>query len=743
MSDEQRDNPQQFLNPAQLLSSIIAGSVAGVLSVTFMFSYSAVIFTGDLASYVPRATGQMLFSAVVISIIVALFSQFRGIVALPQDNPTAVLAVMIAALSQTLGGSAGPEALFAQATVVMILSTAVAGLLFFVMGRLHLASLVQFIPYPVIAGFLAGTGWLLFKGSFSVMAGVAFDFADLPALVGLAKLWLPGAAFAFIVFFTSQRYSHFLVMPGLIIGAICLFHLILFVSGTDLPSAVMQGWLIEPFGGGGLWQPVDLNMLTRIDWLPIFGEVAGISTILVIAVISVLLNLTALEFAFGREIDINREMQTTGIANLLAAPAGGLIGYHYVSLSTLGRRLKGDSRLVGIVVAVFCFLAMTVGADVLGYIPLLVLGGLVMFVGLGLLNDWLVQSWRKLSRSDIAIILAILLVIETIGFLEGVVVGIAIAAGLFIMTYRRVSVIQHALSGKEFHSNLERPPAHRAFLLGEGDRVLFLKLHGFIFFATTIGLIQKIDEALARSQSQLSFIILDIQHVTGIDTSALHGFARIKQKALEKGVQIALTHVSPEIARQFHAEEFIDGNAIIDSIFDDADHALEWCEDFMLREGGYLPDLVGYSFDDQLAAMFTTEAERNSFKSYLEIVGFAIGDYLFHAHEHKKRIFLIESGELSIFVDETYDQRYRLRKVGPGSLLGIADFFRQSKADALVSAQADTDGRAFVLGADDFDQMKRQDPEVAMAFQTFVLGFLSDRFATNLRMLQGIRKGER
>jgi sulfate permease, SulP family len=615
--------------------------------------------------------------------------------------------------------------------------------LFFFKGRLHRASLVQFIPYPVIAGFLAGTGWLLFKGSFSVMAGVAFDFADLPALVGVAKLWLPGVAFAFIVFFASHRYSHFLVMPGLIIGAICFFHLNLFVSGTSLPEAVMQGWLIEPFDSGGLWQPVDFNMLTRIDWLPIFGEVAGIGTLIVIAVIAVLLNLTALEFAFGREIDINREMRTTGIANLLAAPAGGIIGYHTVSLSTLGRHLKGDSRLVGIVVAVFCFLAMTVGADLLGYIPRLVLGGLVMFMGLGLVNDWLVQSWRKLSRSNIAIILAILLVIETIGFLEGVAVGIAVAAGLFIMTYSNVSVIHHALTGKEFQSNLERPPAHRAFLLGEGDRVLFLKLHGFIFFATTIGLIQKIDEALTRSQPRLSFIIFDFQHVTGIDTSALHGFARIKQKALEKGVQLALTRVSPEMDRQFHVEKFSDGNPVIDPIFDDADHALEWCEDFMLREGGYSPDLESHSFDEQLAAMFTTEAERNGFKSYLEIIGFATGDYLFQAHGRKKRIILIESGELSVFVDETDGKRYRLRKVGPGSLLGIANFFRQSKADAPASAQADTDGRAFALGADEFDQMKSQDPELAMAFQTFVLGFLSDRFAANLRVLQGIQKGER
>jgi SulP family sulfate permease len=144
MSSGWRRELSRSLNPETLLASLIAGLVAGVLAVTFMFSYSAVIFTGDLASYVPRATGQMLFGAVVISVVIGLFSQFRGVVGLPQDNPTAVIAVMIATLSHTLGGDADPETLFVQATVVMILSTATAGLIFFAIGRWHLATLVQY-----------------------------------------------------------------------------------------------------------------------------------------------------------------------------------------------------------------------------------------------------------------------------------------------------------------------------------------------------------------------------------------------------------------------------------------------------------------------------------------------------------------------------------------------------------------------------------------------------------------------
>ena len=53
-----------------VLPSITAGLVAGVLTVTFMFSYSAVIFTAELSGYVPRATGQLLFGGVVIALVI-------------------------------------------------------------------------------------------------------------------------------------------------------------------------------------------------------------------------------------------------------------------------------------------------------------------------------------------------------------------------------------------------------------------------------------------------------------------------------------------------------------------------------------------------------------------------------------------------------------------------------------------------------------------------------------------------
>ena len=69
-----------------IVSSVLAGLVAGLLAVTFMFSYSAVILTGDLAPFVPRLTGHFLLGGVILALVVGLRSQYFGVVALPQST---------------------------------------------------------------------------------------------------------------------------------------------------------------------------------------------------------------------------------------------------------------------------------------------------------------------------------------------------------------------------------------------------------------------------------------------------------------------------------------------------------------------------------------------------------------------------------------------------------------------------------------------------------------------------------
>ncbi len=202
------------LSYQEVLSSLSAGLVIGILIIFVEVSFTALIFSGELADFVAPAIGFNLFGAMVMGIVIALNSSFPGSIVLPQDTPAAILSVVAVAVVAALPAGQGEEA-FATVVAAMMVSTIFTGLLFWLMGHFNLGRLVRFIPYPVIGGFLAGAGWLLVVGSIGVMTDTAFGSA-LFQPDALAR-WLPGLIFALALLILLRRFSHFLLMPALLI----------------------------------------------------------------------------------------------------------------------------------------------------------------------------------------------------------------------------------------------------------------------------------------------------------------------------------------------------------------------------------------------------------------------------------------------------------------------------------------------------------------------------------------------
>ncbi|MFT5375791.1 MAG: SulP family sulfate permease, partial [Candidatus Latescibacterota bacterium] len=661
-------------------------------------------------------------------------------VSLPQDNPTAIIVVMIAAMQSTLATSGLGELVYLHVAVIIFLSTVLAAVVFFAIGHWRLASMVQYIPYPVIGGFLAGTGWLLLKGSFSVMGNVPLDFSRLPDLMSDIDLWWPGVVYAFVVMIVTYRFSHFLVMPGLIVAGLAIFYTIMQVTNTSIAHAIEVGYLLQPFGDGGLWQPLNPEDLMQIRWELIWQQGGGIGTIVTIAVISILLNLTALESTFSIDIDLNKELQTASYANMGASLVGGLIGYPYVSLSTLGHRMKGDSRLVGLVVALMCFLALTVGATALSYFPKFILGGLVLFIGLSFLYDWVFLSFKKLSKPDLAIIILIIVTVETIGFLEAVAVGIAASAVLFIVKYSHIDVVRHAFSGADMHANIERPVLHRETLRREGSQTQIIKLQGFLFFATASGLLNKVAQRLTQDETPLTYLALDFQLVSGLDTSALHSFVKIKQLAADHNVQLVLSGMNEQVLQLFQSESFSDGDAVVEEIFADLDCALEWCEARILLALDIDPRPEHHPIDELLATIFSDRTQAERFKGRLTKLELETGKYLLHEHGEQNALFFAEKGEFTVSLQAEGQERHRLRRIGPGSLIGIASFFLLEADEALASVQAETECVVYALSQETLGALKMETPEVVAEFQEYALCVLSNQLASNLNMVEAVLK---
>src|SRR5512135_794970 len=157
--------------PSLLLPGTTAGLVTGLVTISIITSFAALIWSAPLSQFLPNGVGLMLFGAFSIGIVVALTSSVPGIVALPQDTPAAVLALAAAGIAASMAG-ANPRSMYATVVMTIALTSLLMATAFLLLGWFKASGFVRYIPYPVVGGFLAGTGWLLARGGLGVMVSV-------------------------------------------------------------------------------------------------------------------------------------------------------------------------------------------------------------------------------------------------------------------------------------------------------------------------------------------------------------------------------------------------------------------------------------------------------------------------------------------------------------------------------------------------------------------------------------------
>jgi SulP family sulfate permease len=246
--------------PEHLLPSMTAGIVAGIMVVIVEISLASLIFTGELSGYLSQGIGLMLFGGLVICLTVAVKSSFAGAVALPQDSPAVILALASSTILVNMPDTATGQEKFLTVVAGIAFTALLTGIFFWIVGRFKLANFVRFMPFPVIGGFLSGTGWLLVWGSFGVMVDIQPSWAALPEFFHADTFlrWLPGVVFAVLILVLISRYSHFLLLPGMLVGAILVFYLILRLSNMSVGEAESQGyWERSPVATcGNLCRPL-------------------------------------------------------------------------------------------------------------------------------------------------------------------------------------------------------------------------------------------------------------------------------------------------------------------------------------------------------------------------------------------------------------------------------------------------------------------------------------------------------
>lgn len=723
----------------QWLSILMVGLVAGTVSVTVAVAFAALIFSGGLSPYISDGIGIMLVGSMVITAVGALISSFDLSFYSLQDSPVAITALITAVIAQEMP-SAGRDAYY-TAVAAVALGTLLTGAVMFGLGHFKLGNLVRFIPYPVVGGFLAATGLLLVSGGVSVMTGLTVDLKDLSPVLeaeALAK-WLPGMGLAVLLILILRRRSSALILPGILLGTIVLFYVVLWAAGSSVADAKDHGWLLNalPAGGGKYWNSWSLSNLKQIDWSVLGRQSISLGATAVISVIAMLLNASGLELISQKNVDLDRELKSCGIANLAAGLAGSSAGFHVLSTSVLARKSNLSNRLPGLIEALLCGSVLVAGSRLLTCFPNFVLGGLVFFLGLDLLISWVYETWFKLPKTEYAIVILILVVINWVGFLEGIGLGILVSIILFVLNYSRIQVVKQTLTGGIYHSNVVRPSLYQQLLRAKGDWIYILKLQGFIFFGTATTLLDQVRERVSDPQNQPPrFVVLDFRLVTGLDSSAVLSFARMKQLATTQSIQLIFTHLSPGVQRQLKSDVLGDDTTNC-RVFPDLDHGIEWCENQSIQ----VFESVGLAARPKTLMQQLTDALPNCddlscLMQYFDRQSVDSGYYLMTQGDSPKGMYFIESGKVTVLLELGGGQTLRLRRMDAGTIVGeLGTYLSRPATASVVASEAST---LYFLSTDSLHKMETDHPELATAFHRFMAHFMAERLVHTTETLQAL-----
>jgi SulP family sulfate permease len=701
------------------LPLLAAGLVVGLMTIISTLALAGLIFAGPLAPGLLAGISALLVAAAVGCALFALTSRYPGLIAAPSPSTAPVYALIAAAFEPQLAGIADPM-LRAQAIVIVCgLATIFTGLAFALIGLLRAGSLAKFLPYPVVCGYNAGLGWMFVLGGLALTLNVPLAGLDLHQFTRQAAI-APAAscvALAALIVVLDRRLRHWAVIPALLAIACALFHVARASLGVDLPTATDTGWLLGPFAPGRIFSPPSLQAFAVMPWGQLPTLLPLLLTLVLIAATSAIMLISGLELELHRSLDFDREMLAAGGVNVVAGLTGGVAATPSLLSTALARRMGGTGRAVGLVVALCVAAPLLFGTGVVNEVPRFVAGGLLLSNGIERLFDRVWLERRRLPWHEWGVIVAVLLAVAFIGFVDGVLLGLAITLVIFVVNYRRIPVIRETLSAAGFRSSMVRGPESEVVLARDGGTIQLWRLQGYLFFLNASSLLR------IERPSGLRFLVLDFAGVSGIDSSAGQVMRRLQQITAETGCALLMTNLSPAVRAGLSRQGIRTAQPAALERFVTTDEALQHAEAAVLATAGIIESDVARVLAREIATTIGSEIDPGRLTPYVDRLSLAQNEVLMHQGEVADAMYFIVQGTVAAYLERPGKRPVRIRTAGAGTLVGEIGIYTGQRRTATVRAEAVCVAQRLSLSS--IRRMEQADSDLATLLHRFLATVLA------------------
>lgn len=720
----------------KLLPVGMMGAVAAAIAIPVVISLAILVYSGEMVAYASAGIGAFLFGGMIANFVIGWLSSARGILAGPQDNPAAILAIMVASVSASMVAPSSEER-FATVFVLIALTTIITGIFFILIGKFHLSNFIRFIPYPVVGGFVAGTGLLLTLGAFNVMTDLSLSLKNLGIFFQADTLphWIFGAIFGVSLVIATRRSRKVWLVPAILILAMVIFYGYVALTGQSLTELHQVGLLLGPFDQTALWNPLTPAIFSSVNWALLVGQIPSLLGMIIVSTLALLLTSSALELIVNEDVDLEQELVASGIANIIGGLGGGPISYSYLSFSALPIRAGSKSRLNGLFAGLMYLGVLIFGEALLERTPKFIVGGFLLFLGLSFLLEWVYDAWKTLPRSDYFLVLMIIVVIGVVGFLEGIAIGILIAVILFAVNYSRLDYVKNTLTGKNYRSAIARPSEHRHLILKKGDSINILRLQGFLFFGTAQSLLNRIRERINDSELlKLEYLLLDFHRVTALDSSAVISFVRLQQLTESQNIHLLFTGLKTDIEKKLAQHNLLKGSKV--HTFKSLDYGMEWCENRILIADDEVTLSFSTSLNSRLRQIFGNNTEAQRFRDYLEAMELEKGQILIQQGDSPDSLYFVDKGELIARLETEPGEFIRLSSMGGGAVVGeVGVYLGQKRTASVIASQPSI---VYRLRENMLNKIEEEAPELVARLHYWNARQLSERLADNNRTIEAL-----
>jgi SulP family sulfate permease len=606
---------KNLFNLKYFKGDLFGGLTAGIVALPLALAFGVSSGLGPTAG---------LYGAIFVSFFAALFGGTNTQISGPTAPMTAVSMVVIAGIIAINDGDVN-KALPAILTIFLL-----AGLFQIGLGLIGLGKYIKYIPYPVVSGFMTAIGVIIiltqilpalgyypkedgefvqqFKPAAEELilqnilkeeAGegilVLEDFKEtierskeispdqiLKESQTLASTDAQGVLGAIKMFpraIKSINWLELLLALGTIFIIYGFKRITKVVPSTLVALLVMSG---IAYGFKLDYRPIEeiplglpmpnMEIFTTFSLASITPYIFTALTLALLGAIDSLLTSVVADNMTKTKHKPNKELVGQGIGNTIGAIFGGIPGAGATIRTVVNINAGGKTRLSGMLAGVFLLIIMLGLGPVASQIPAAVLAGILITVGIGVMDYRGLKAIPNMPRQEVIIMLVVLVLSSVWDLVYAVGIGLVIASLIFMkkmgdLTAER-SDVKTLLKEKAWDDEIDFPPQLK-------EEVFIKHIKGPLFFGTT----SDFQQLAKQIPDTATAVIIRMGRMQYMDQSGLYAMEDVLVDLVSKDIKVLFVNTLKQPRYMMERIDIIPDLVPNEQIFNSFDKCLVWIKE--------------------------------------------------------------------------------------------------------------------------------------------------------------------